>query len=422
MILHIDGDAFFAACEQAMHPEWKGLPVVTGVERGIVSAASYEAKARGIGRGVALWEVKKLCPEAILVASDYDAYMMYSRRMYAIVRRYASVVEEYSIDEAFADITGMNVPMRMSYEGIARKMQDEIQRELDISVSIGVAETKTLAKVGSKWKKPHGVVVIMLADSEAYLRELPVEKVWGIGSRYAKRCALLGVHTAFDLISKPRGWVTTHFEKPFLETWMELRGEKVFDLIQTRPIQASIQKTRTFTPPTLDKEEVFSHLLKNFENACIKARRCGLVAKEAVIFLKTQEFRYVGTDFSFVRATAYPHEAALALRNAFEVIHKPRTKYRATGITLLGLVGANRTQLSMFEAVGRTDAMRRVYKAVDAVAEKFGKHAVHLADSWVQLGGERGAEVARHEYGAGMMKLSLPKASFKIPILQFECT
>lgn len=103
-IMHMDADAFFASCEQAIHPELKGRPVITGKERGIVAAASYEAKRRGVDRGMSLWEVKKVCPDAVILPSDYETYSLFSVRMFEILRRFSPAVEEYSIDEAFVDL------------------------------------------------------------------------------------------------------------------------------------------------------------------------------------------------------------------------------------------------------------------------------------------------------------------------------
>src|SRR3990170_6086875 len=117
-ILHLDADAFFASCEQAMHPELKGKPVITGRERGIVAAASYEAKARGVKRGMRLSEVKKVCPDAVLLPSDYETYSLFSLRMFEILRRFSPMVEEYSIDEAFVDLTGLRRLYHAPYEEI----------------------------------------------------------------------------------------------------------------------------------------------------------------------------------------------------------------------------------------------------------------------------------------------------------------
>ena len=127
-IAHVDADAFFASVEQAVHPELKGRPVITGAERGIVAAASYEAKARGVKRGVPLHQVKQVCPECVLLPSDYETYSLYSKRIFAILRRFTPVVEEYSIDEAFCDLTGLRRLYRTNYRGIAARMKEEVGR------------------------------------------------------------------------------------------------------------------------------------------------------------------------------------------------------------------------------------------------------------------------------------------------------
>ena len=111
---------FFATCEQAIHPEYKGKPVVTGLERGIASAMSYEAKAAGVKRGMRIFEVRKVCPDAIIVPSDYETYSLFSKRIFSIMRRYTNTVEEYGIDEGFADLTGLRRPMNMSYQNMAK--------------------------------------------------------------------------------------------------------------------------------------------------------------------------------------------------------------------------------------------------------------------------------------------------------------
>src|ERR1051326_6124219 len=132
-ILHIDGDAFFAACEVAKNQSLRGKPVITGKERGIVAAATYEAKKLGIKRGVPLGDVKKICPEAVILPSDYETYSLYSQRMYEIVRRYTPVVDEYGIDECFADVTGLRRLHYMPYPDIALTIKKELKRELDIT-------------------------------------------------------------------------------------------------------------------------------------------------------------------------------------------------------------------------------------------------------------------------------------------------
>ena len=138
-IIHIDGDAFFTSCEEAIHPELKGKPLITGGERGIVACANYAAKKIGVARGVPLHEARKICPGLIILPSDYETYSLFSRRIFSIMRRYTPDVEEYSIDEAFADITGMRRSLRSSYVGIAEQMKRTIERELGLGFPWGSA-------------------------------------------------------------------------------------------------------------------------------------------------------------------------------------------------------------------------------------------------------------------------------------------
>ena len=130
-ILHVDGDSFFASCEIARDPKLRGKPVITGRERGIVSAMTYDVKARGVKRGMILSEARKICPDAVILPSDYETYSLFSERMYEIVRRYTPTVEEYSIDECFADITGLRRLFHMSYEKIAEKTAQKVRQHLE---------------------------------------------------------------------------------------------------------------------------------------------------------------------------------------------------------------------------------------------------------------------------------------------------
>jgi len=282
-ILHLDADAFFASCEQAIHPELKGRPVITGKERGIVAAMSYEAKARGVQRGMRLFEVKKVCPDAVILPSDYETYSLFSVRMFELMRRFSPDVEEYSIDEAFVDLTGLRRSFHGSYETIAEKMRKAIETELGITVSVGVSLSKVLAKVGSKHKKPNGLTMIAGRDIHRYLQDLPIEKVWGIGPNTAAFLRKFGITSALDFARKDERFVQQHLSKPYQEVWHELNGRSVYPVVlESKSAYQSISKTRTFTPASPDETFVFAQLAKNLENACIKARRYKLAATRLV--------------------------------------------------------------------------------------------------------------------------------------------
>ena len=189
-ILHFDGDSFFASVEQAMNHKLRGLPIVTGAERGAATALSIEAKRLGLSRGMSMKEIREKCPEVIVVKSDYTAYSVYARRMYAIVRRYTPVVEEYSIDECFADITGLERLYGLCYEDIARMIKRDLETSLGITFGVGLGPSKVVAKIGSKFNKPAGFTPIPAHKISTFLKDLKVGSLWGIGSAMtlSKRC------------------------------------------------------------------------------------------------------------------------------------------------------------------------------------------------------------------------------------------
>ena len=381
-ILHLDADAFFASCEQATHPELKGRPVITGKERGIVSAASYEAKARGVQRGTRLSDVKKICPDAVILPSDYETYSLFSVRMFEILRRFSPDVEEYSIDEAFVDLTGLRRSFHGPYETIGQKMQETIGRELGITVSVGVSLSKVLAKIGSKHKKPHGLTMIPGRDIHLYLGRLPVEKVWGIGPNTAAFLRKFSIITALDFAKRDEEFITKYLSKPYHEIWHELNGRSVYPVsAESKSSYQSISKTKTFTPPSHDEIFIFGQLSKNLESACIKARRHNLAATRLVVFLRTQDFRDIGIELKLSRPSAYPVDLFESLKNGFHQIYRPRHLYRQTGIVLAGLMPEKEIHYTLFDDQTKIEKISRVYSVIDNLSEKFGKYAVFHAAS-----------------------------------------
>lgn len=422
-ILHLDADAFFASCEQAIHPELRGKPVITGKERGIVAAASYEAKARGVERAMRLFEAKRVCPEAIVLPSDYETYSLFSVRMFEIFRRFSPDVEEYSIDEAFVDLTGLRRSFHGPYGMIAQKMQETVEQELGITVSIGVSLSKVLAKIGSKHRKPHGLTVIPGRDIHRYLGDLPLEKVWGIGPNTTAFLRKFGITTALQFAQQDEGFIRKHLSKPYREIWNELNGRSVYPVTNaSKSSYQSISKTRTFTPPSQDEPFVFAQLAKNLENACIKARRYRLAAARLVVFLRRQDFRDTGVEIKLSRPTAYPAELFEPLREGFQQVYRPRTLYRLTGVVLAGLMPEAQVQYTLFDDTAKIEKMARIYSTVDELSKKFGKHAIQHAVSLptkiqVQHEGERG-DVPKRK--TGLFKGENRRQRLGMPMLRMK--
>lgn len=403
-IIHIDGDAFFAACEQAKNPNLKGKPVITGKERGIAASLSYEAKARGVKRGMRLLDIKKICPDVVMLPSDYESYSLLSKRFFAIVRRYTPTVEEYSIDECFADITGLRRPLKMSYPDIVAKIKHDLDTELGFTFSVGLGPNKTIAKIGSKWKKPSGLTIIPGYLIHQFLGKLDTKDIWGIGDQTSSYLQKLGIKTAFQFAEKSEGWVKSRFTKPIQETHQELQGTFVLELSNEEPTaRFSIQKVRTFTPPSIDRQFVFSQVSKNIENACIRLRRYKLAATRGVFFLKKQNFRYQGIELRFSRSTAIPSDLVGLLAGYFDQIFEANCFYRATGVILYKFEEEKPLQLDFFGQALKAQERKILYQGIDELNAKFGKHTVFLGSSfWAnhfnQHLGERGDLPARKEF------------------------
>ncbi len=382
-IIHLDGDAFFASCEQSRNPALKGKPVVTGKERGIASSMSYEAKRRGVVRGMRLRDILRVCPDAIIMSSDYEYYSLISKRFLSIVRRYTPEVEEYSIDECFADITGMRRPLRMSYEQIIAAIQKDIEHELGLTFSGGLGPNKVIAKIASKWKKPSGTTVIPAKDIHRYLEQLSIERIWGIGANTSAYLQKYGIGNALQFARCSEQWVGARLSKPFYDIWCELNGQSVLAIDTTeKQSQSSIQRVRTFTPPSRDPYFILSQLSKNVEHACMKARSLNLEACRIALFLRTQDFHHIGTEVDLPHQSAFPHEIMKHCQEAFEKIFNVRNEYRASGIILSKLSTVNQSQLDLFGRHVKAAQMTRLYEHIDHARQQHGRYSIFLGSSF----------------------------------------
>jgi len=375
-ILHIDGDSFFASCEVSLNHKLRGKPVVTGSERGIASAMSKEAKALGVTRGMPVFQVRKLFPEVIVLSSDYGMYELFAQRMFAIVRRYTDCVEEYSIDECFALLDEWK-PDTVS------QIKSDLQNELGMTFSLGLAPTKVLAKLASSQNKPDGLTILNTDGVNAFLKAVDIGKVWGIGGAISQKLRKMGIVTALDLKQQTEVWGRDNLDKPIMEIWYELNG---VSLLKVSPSgeggsQRSIQATKSFKPPTVDKNFLLSELSKNIENACVKARANKLVANKISYFLKSQEFRYYRTEMPLSNSLSTPADIISLVRSTLDSVYAPNLLYRATGVTLSGLVPRTKSQEDLFGNTAHNSRWDDIFETVDNLDKRYGSHSVVLASS-----------------------------------------
>jgi len=381
-IVHVDCDAFFTSCEAARDPALKGKPVATGKERGIVSCPSYEAKAVGVVRGMRLGEARKACPGLVVLPSDYELYSIYSLRLFEILRRFTPQVEEYSIDEAFCDLTGLRRFYRSPYSEIALKMKEAVSAELGITVSVGLSITKILAKLASKAKKPDGFTAVPGRLIHEFLKDIPPAKVCGFGPSTVALLHKCGIRSALDYVRRPLSFADKLLGKIGRELWHELRGEQVYS-VSTEPKEKylSISKTKTFSPSSADRDLVKGRLVRNLESACIKLRRHNLSARSLTIYLRRQDFSAAASEARLGGHSSSTLDFTGACAALFDEVFESGTLYRATGAILSEIIGESLVQKDLFDDPVKVERTRRLGRIIDEVNAVYGKHTLHLAAS-----------------------------------------
>ena len=213
-IIHIDMDAFYASIEQRDHPEYRGKPLVVGrpEKRGVVAAASYEARRYGIHSAMSSVKAQQLCPDLIFASSHMEYYKSISMQIHEIFHEYTDIIEPLALDEAFLDVTEnkKNIPLAVD---IAKEIKNEIKEKLGLVASAGVSYNKFLAKIASDYKKPDGLYTIHPNRAPAFISKLPIEAFWGIGKVTARKMHSLGIHTGADLKKCTQTFLTRNFGK-----------------------------------------------------------------------------------------------------------------------------------------------------------------------------------------------------------------
>lgn len=381
MVLHLDADAFFASVEQALHPHLRGKPVAVinahlG-DRAIVLTASYEARPFGVKTGVLYREAKRLCPQAVFVPLSMRMYGMYSLRIAQLLRTYSPSVEEASIDEWYADLSGLRQVHRTTYEGIARRIQEDISAQLGISVSCGIAHTKILSKMAAGFRKPRGLTVVRSAEREAFLASCAVGDVPGFGPSRAALLTQLGCRTALDAVRLGEERMGRLLGKRGLELHRELSGIAVSPICTTPARRQSLSHHRTFLRPAASRSMLVAEVELLLLESAAKLRRLRLAASDLWLVLREPRSPHRGARTRLALPTS--NETVL-LRAALVLLGglaQDGRRYSAAGIGFGGLVPEQPTQLSLFDA--RENKTLLLSPAVDALNAQYGKGTVTRA-------------------------------------------
>ena len=295
-ILHVDLDAFFAAVEQRDDPALRGRPVVVGGAgsedaRGVVSAASYEARRFGIHSAMSLREAYRRCPDAVFLPVDGRRYQIASRDVMTILRRYTPLVEPISIDEAFLDVTG-SAALFGDGPAIARRIKDEVRDEVGLTASVGVARTKLVAKIASDLRKPDGLVVVPAGEEEAFLAPLPIGRLWGVGEKTAVALAEYRVRTIGDLAALPPDLLIRRFGKHGASLVSRARGVDADPVHDGDPAK-SVGHEHTFDVDTSDPEVIERTLLAMAEGVAGRLRSAGVRAGTVAVKIRDSGFHTI---------------------------------------------------------------------------------------------------------------------------------
>lgn len=366
-------DAFFASIEQLDHPEWRGKPLLVGGNgrRGVVAAASYEARVYGCRSAQPMAVAKRLCPHAIIAKGNFARYREVSNRIRNICERYTPQVQPISIDEAFLDVT-LSIPLFGPAEEIAKKIKADIRRETGVTGSVGVAPNKFLAKLASDMNKPDGLTVLDEGNIPHILPKLPIERMWGVGPKTAERLRAIGVNTFGDLLTRPAEILKLRVGDE-LEHWQKLaRGE------DDRPVTAdrdakTIGHENTFGEDLQDPEEVRAVIMEECEAVAARLRRHGLVARSVTVKIRYGDFQTITRRCTLDRPTDVTLDlwhAARDLFNAWEF--RP---VRLIGVTA-GQLSQHAEQLDLFPDAAQ-QKQKKLDGVVDAINAKFGKGVVN---------------------------------------------
>jgi DNA polymerase IV len=376
IILHVDLDAFFAAVEQRDRPELRGKPVIVGGggpnDRGVVSTASYEARVFGVHSAMSLREAGRLCPHGIFLPVDGAKYQAASKAVMAVLRRFTPLVEPISIDEAFLDVTGSRI-LFGDGDAIGRRIKDEVKASVDLTISVGVATTKLVAKIASDLRKPDGLVVVEPGDEEAFLAPLEIRRLWGVGEKSAAVLREYGVRTIGDLAALPDDLLVRRFGKHGASLAQRARGVDD-DLVGGRDAAKSIGHEHTFDVDTSDREVIERTLLGMSEGVAGRLRDSGVRASTITVKIRDTTFRTI------TRQRTLPEPTDLTdpiFRAALELA---RPEVRGLRIRLLGVTASGlgeREQLSLFAA--DDPRRRKVTEAADEVRHRFGERAITRA-------------------------------------------
>ena len=383
LVFHVDMDAFFVSVEELSNPELRGKAVVVGGkadQRGVVSAASYEARKYGVHSAMPLRTAAKLCPHAIFVEGHPQRYRECSHKVFGILNRFSPKVEMASIDEAYLDMTGcerLHGPALIA----AHRLHDAVKQETGLNCSIGIATSRLVAKISSDQAKPNGILWVVPGLEARFLAPLEVRKVPGVGKVTEKNLQRLGIRRIGDLAAIDEGTLESRFGKWGMALAGKSRGEDAggwFDGdIGDREDPKSISHEHTFHEDTADPDQLEATLSHLSQQVGRRLREHGLLARTIQLKLRTSDFHTITRAHTPPRATQLDNEIFSEIRDLFRRNWTPGSKIRLLGVHASSF-DSEEGQIDLLNPDGQ-ERWSKALAAADKLRDRFGEAAVSLA-------------------------------------------
>ncbi|GAV23557.1 DNA polymerase IV [Carboxydothermus pertinax] len=378
VIIHVDMDAFFASVEQRDNPELRGKPVIVGGvpgERGVVAAASYEARKYGVRSAMSLWEAAKLCPHGVFIPGNHKKYQEVSEKIFKIFYEYTPLVEPVSLDEAYLDVTGSQRLFGTGVE-IGKKIKKRIFEETALTASVGVAPNKFLAKLASEVNKPDGFCEVSEDVVLDFLAPLPVEMLWGVGEKMKERLNDMGIKTVQDFWELPEFFLRKRFGILGQNLYYLSRGIDFREVIPER-IPKSLGKEITFQKDSSDVDYLLGKLLGLTMAVGRGLRREGFYAGGVSIKIRLSSFITYTRHTMLLEPTWMDEVIYREAKRLFLENYHGELPVRLIGVTATPLIPTERgRQISFFGEDVRRESL---YPAIDFINQKYGSQTITRA-------------------------------------------
>lgn len=389
MFALIDCNTFFASVERVFHPGLRTAPVVVlSNNDGIIVALTSEAKSLGLHRGDPIFKVKEIIDKnnVSIFSTNMMLYAAMSKRIVSIIRNSVAHVEQYSIDECFADLMGYETHYNL--EEYMRNVANQIKLFTDIPVSVGIASSKTLAKIGSKYaKKYKGYRSVCVIDNDFKRRKalefFDLADVWGIGRHTLEKLNYYGITTPLQFADKSESWVRSQFSKPGVQTWMELNGIPCIDTTEIKNKQ-TICTSHTFGEMVEDLESLKASVATFASSCANKLRGQNSGCKAVTVFIGSNTFREDLEQYgnasttTFIVPTSDTKEITNAAMKVLESIYIPGIKYKRSGVIVSDITSMDFVQQDLFDTIKNRLARAELMRVVDSINHKYGLKTIHL--------------------------------------------